>query len=131
MNDQKLNIRQFKMMNGEEIIGLLAHSNEDNLIIERPVRLNPSLLGGTQFSSWFPFSESKQFKVLKTAIIQHVPIAESIKDTYVNFALKMDQPISMPQTKTDEELFDEYERSLNTDHADDMPEDSAKDRILH
>ena len=128
---EQLNIRQFKLMNGEEIIGLLAHSNEDNLIIERPVRLNPSLLGGTQFSSWFPFSESKQFKVLKTAIIQHVPIAESIKDTYVNFALKMDQPISMPQTKTDEELFDEYERSLNTDHADDMPEDSAKDRILH
>jgi|TARA_B100001094_G_scaffold21674_1_gene18312 hypothetical protein len=128
---EQLNIRHFKLMNGEEIIGLLAHSNEDNLIIERPVRLNPSLLGGTQFSSWFPFSESKQFKVLKTAIIQHVPIAESIKDTYVNFALKMDQPISMPQTKTDEELFDEYERSLNTDHADDMPEDSAKDRILH
>ena len=127
---EQLNIRHFKLMNGEEIIGLLAHSNEDNLIIERPVRLNPSLLGGTQFSSWFPFSESKQFKVLKTAIIQHVPIAESIKDTYVNFALKMDQPISMPQTKTDEELFDEYERSLNTDHADDMPEDSAKDRIL-
>ena len=128
---EQLNIRHFKLMNGEEIIGLLAHSNEDNLIIERPVRLNPSLLGGTQFSSWFPFSESKQFKVLKTAIIQHVQIAESIKDTYVNFALKMDQPISMPQTKTDEELFDEYERSLNTDHADDMPEDSAKDRILH
>ena len=128
---EQLNIRHFKLMNGEEIIGLLAHSNEDNLIIERPVRLNTSLLGGTQFSSWFPFSESKQFKVLKTAIIQHVPIAESIKDTYVNFALKMDQPISMPQTKTDEELFDEYERSLNTDHADDMPEDSAKDRILH
>ena len=128
---EQLNIRHFKLMNGEEIIGLLAHSNEDNLIIERPVRLNPSLLGGTQFSSWFPFSESKQFKVLKTAIIQHVPIAESIKDTYVNFALKMDQPISMPKTKTDEELFDEYERSLNTDHADDMPEDSAKDRILH
>ena len=126
-----LNIRHFKLMNGEEIIGLLAVKNDDNYIIERPVRLNPGMLGGIQFSAWFPFSESKQFKVLKTAIIQHVPIAESIKDTYVNFALKMDQPISMPQTKTDEELFDEYERSLNTDHADDMPEDSAKDRILH
>ncbi len=128
---EQLNIRHFKLMNGEDIIALLAHSNDDNLILERPVKLNPSLLGGTQFSSWFPFSESKQFKVLKTAIIQHVPIAESIKDTYVNFALKMDQPISMPQTKTDEELFDEYERSLNTDYADDIPEDSAKDRILH
>ena len=78
-----LNIRHFKLMNGEEIIGLLAIKNDDNYIIERPVRINPSLLGGIQFSAWFPFSEDKQFKVLKSSIIQHVPIAESIKDTYV------------------------------------------------
>ena len=61
-----LNIRHFKLMNGEEIIGLLAIKNDDNYIIERPVRINPSLLGGIQFSAWFPFSEDKQFKVLKS-----------------------------------------------------------------
>ena len=103
-----LNIRHFKLMNGEEIIGLLAIKNDDNYIIERPVRINPSLLGGIQFSAWFPFSEDKQFKVLKSSIIQHVPIAESIKDTYVNFALKMDAPITVPDTTTDQELLEEY-----------------------
>ena len=46
---ESLNIRHFKLMNGEEIIGLLAVKNEDNLIIERPVRINPSFLGGVQF----------------------------------------------------------------------------------
>lgn len=115
-------------MNGEEIIGLLAIKNDDNYIIERPVRINPSLLGGIQFSAWFPFSEDKQFKVLKSSIIQHVPIAESIKDTYVNFALKMDNPISPPDTRTDEELLKEYEDSLNSDYADLIPD--AK-RTLH
>ncbi len=123
-----LNIRHFKLMNGEEIIGLLAIKNDDNYIIERPVRINPSLLGGIQFSAWFPFSEDKQFKVLKSSIIQHVPIAESIKDTYVNFALKMDNPISPPDTRTDEELLKEYEDSLNSDYADLIPD--AK-RTLH
>ena len=34
-----LNIRHFKLLNGEEIIALLAVKNDDNFIIERPVRI--------------------------------------------------------------------------------------------
>jgi len=123
-----LNIRHFKLINGEEIIGLLAIKNDDNFIIERPVKIHPNLLGGVQFSAWFPFSDSKQFKVLKNNILQHVPIAETIKDTYVNFALKMDKPISPPDTRTDEELLQEYEDSLNRT-ADDMIPDAK--RTIH
>jgi hypothetical protein len=127
-----LNIRHFKLMNGEEIIGLLAVKNDDNYIIERPVRLNPGMLGGIQFSAWFPFSESKQFKVLKSAIIQHVPIAESIKDTYVNFALSMDKPISIPDTRSDQELLEEYEDRLANQYADEgLPEVDDKKRTIH
>lgn len=117
-----LNIRHFKLMNGEEIIGLVAVKNDHNYIIERPVKIHPNLLGGIQFSAWFPFSDDKQFKVLKSNIIQHVPIAESIKDMYVNFALKMDKPISAPDTRTDEELLKEYEDSLNGIADDMIPE---------
>lgn len=125
---ESLNIRHFKLMNGEEIIGLLAIKNDNNYIIERPVRIHPSLLGGVQFSAWFPFSESKQFKVLKSSIIQHVPIAESIKDTYVQFALKMDKPITLPDTRTDEELLKEYEDSFGSSADDLIPETK---RTLH
>jgi hypothetical protein len=126
-----LNIRHFKLMNGEEIIGLLAVKNDDNFIIERPVRLNPGLMGGIQFTAWFPFSEAKQFKVLKSSIIQHVPIAESIKDTYVNFALKMDKPISVPDTRTDQELLEEYENRLINEYADEGIPDLDKKRTIH
>jgi hypothetical protein len=129
-----LNIRHFKLMNGEEIIGLVAIKNDDNFIIERPVKLNPSVLGGIQFVAWFPFSEAKQFKVFKNNIIQHVPIAETIKDTYVNFALKMDSPIQTVQTKTDQELLQEYESRLatGTDLYDEEPlNELDKKRTLH
>ena len=129
-----LNIRHFKLMNGEEIIGLVAIKNDDNFIIERPVKLNPSVLGGIQFVAWFPFSEAKQFKVFKNNIIQHVPIAETIKDTYVNFALKMDSPIQTVQTKTDQELLQEYESRLatGTDLYDEEPlNELEKKRTLH
>ena len=75
-----LNIRHFKLMNGEEIIGLVAVTNDDNYIVERPVKLHPSVLGGMQFSSWFPFSEAKQFKVLKSNIIQsHSPYCAAFR----------------------------------------------------
>ena len=127
-----LNIRHFKLMNGEEIIGLVAVKNKDSYIVERPVRLNPSMLGGIQFSAWFPFSDAKQFKIRMSDIIQHVPVAETIKETYVQFALKMDKPVEAIQSKTDQELLQEYEERLaNGMYDDEYPEELDKKRTLH
>ena len=127
-----LNIRHFKLMNGEEIIGLVAVKNKDNYIVERPVRLNPSMLGGIQFSAWFPFSDAKQFKIRMSDIIQHVPVAESIKETYVQFALKMDKPVESIQAKSDQEILEEYENRLANDlYEDGLPEELDKKRTLH
>ena len=127
-----LNIRHFKLMNGEEIVGLVANKNEDNYIIERPVKLSPSMLGGIQLQAWFPFSDSKMFKIRMSDIIQHVPIAESIKETYVQFALKMDKPVEAIQTKSDQELLQEYENRLANDMCEDgLPEELDKKRTLH
>ena len=127
-----LNIRHFKLMNGEEIIGLVAVTNDDNYIVERPVRLNPSMLGGIQFSAWFPFSDAKQFKIRMSDIIQHVPVAETIKETYVQFALKMDKPVESIQAKSDQEILEEYENRLANDlYEDGLPEELDKKRTLH
>ena len=127
-----LNIRHFKLMNGEEIISLVAVKNKDNYIIERPVRLNPGMLGGIQFQAWFPFSDAKQFKLRMSDIIQHVPVAETIKETYVQFALKMDKPVQSIQTKSDQEILEEYENRLaNELYEDGLPEELDKKRTLH
>ena len=65
-------------------------------------------------------------------IIQHVPIAESIKETYVQFALKMDKPVEAIQTKSDQELLQEYENRLANDmYEDGLPEELDKKRTLH
>ena len=127
-----LNIRHFKLMNGEEIVGLVANKNEDNYIVERPVKLSPSMLGGIQFQAWFPFSDSKMFKIRMSDIIQHVPVAETIKETYVQFALKMDKPVEAVQTKTDQELLEEYENRLANDlYEDGITEELDKKRTIH
>jgi len=114
---QELNIRHFKLMNGDDIIGLVAVKNDDNFIVERPVRVQANVLGGFQFTPWFPFSDSKQFKILKSNIIQHVSIAEEVKENYVQFALKLDN-LSKPDTRTDQEILEEYEDELVNRYAD-------------
>ena len=114
---QELNIRHFKLMNGDDIIGLVAVKNDDSYIIERPVSINANLLGGFQFSPWFPFSESKQFKIMKSNIIQHVPIAEDVKENYVQFALKLDE-VRKPVTKSDQEILEEYEDEIINRYAE-------------
>ena len=45
-----LNIRQFKLINGEDIIGILNTKNDDNYIVEGPVVLLPNLFGNMQFA---------------------------------------------------------------------------------
>ena len=44
-----LAIRQFKLMNGDEIIGLVASSNETNFVVDRPFRVE-----NNKFKTTFP-----------------------------------------------------------------------------
>jgi len=74
MNDQKLNIRQFKMMNGEEIIGLVNQKEPSSYIIERPFQIKPTMMGGFSLLPWFPFSSQKLFKIEKEFIMHSVEI---------------------------------------------------------
>ena len=65
-----LNIRQFKLLNGEEIIALVSEKTESGAyIIERPFKINHGMIGGFYFVPWFPFSSQKLFKLHQGKII--------------------------------------------------------------
>ena len=93
-----LNIRQFKLINGEDVIGVLNVRNDDNYIIERPVVLLPNLLGNMQFAHWFPLSSQKVFKLYKNRVVHHVPIDEYLHKTYIDFVLNTKRPEYKLQT---------------------------------
>lgn len=129
---EDLNIRHFKLMNGDEIVGLVSVKNNDSWIIERPVVITNNLMGGYSFQPWFPFSEAKTFKVLKDHIIQHVPIAEVVKETYLQFALKMAEPTKSVDPRTDQELLEEYEQELVDKYsAEGVPLDEKPKKVIH
>ena len=58
---EELDIRHFKLVNGDDIIGLVNRKNDNAFLVERPVIAQSNMLGGYQFSHWFPFSDAKNF----------------------------------------------------------------------
>ncbi len=95
---QDLAIRQFKLMNGDEIIGLVANHNETNFVVDRPFRVesNKHKNDSYQLVPWFDLSLSNTFTIDKSMIIAHADVATSIKETYLKFAISLDKDLSEP-----------------------------------
>ena len=136
--DNKLNIRQFKLLNGEEIIALVNEKDESNFILERPYKVNTGMIGGFYFVPWFPFSSQKLFKLSKEKIVYHAELDEDMKQEYVKLASEFSTPRPKPTRLRDsEELVDSLSANLDSlaDELDELDELKAtideKTRILH
>ena len=132
MNDQKLNIRQFKMMNGEEIIGLVNQKEPSSYIIERPFQIKPTMMGGFSLLPWFPFSSQKLFKIEKEFIMHSVEIDEDMKTEYIELAASSQQqpkPILEPDRQELLQEFDEFVEDLKNEALDEFEsEQSMKEK---
>ena len=106
-----LNVRHFKLVNGDEIVALVSVKNDDNWILERPLTVSSNILGSYQFSPWFPFSNAKMFKIMKNHVVQHVPITDNAKESYVKLALSMTTHVP-EKHRSEQEILEEYEQKL-------------------
>ena len=69
---------------------------------------------------------------MKNHIIQHVPIAEVVKETYLQFALKMAEPTKSVDPRTDQELLEEYEQELVDKYSSEgVPLDEKPKKVIH
>jgi len=124
-----LNIRHFKLLNGEQIIALVSSKNEDNVMIERPVSIQENVMGGWRFSHWFPFSDKKVFKILNSSIMNHSEIENSLKGDYIRFVMT---PIPLkPPTSTDLTLEDIINELSEEDLDSDYDKSTPKGVIIH
>jgi len=132
-NIEKLNIRQFKLINGEEIVAHVTQKDPSAYIIERPLRILSNFIGGYTFQRWFPFSSQKLFKIIKSNIVYHVEIDENIKHEYLKAASGLPNP--KLNVRSDEDIMQEFEDFLEDYQSDLDPdpwpiEDEGK-KILH
>ena len=120
-NMTNLNIRQFKLLNGEEIIALVSEKTESGAyIIERPFKINHGMIGGFYFVPWFPFSSQKLFKLHQGKIIYHVEIDEDIKEEYIKLAKEGMRPRPTTKLRSADDLMEELAEEMDAalDHAD-------------
>ena len=135
MEEKPLNIRHFKMINGDEVLALVNQDNDTNMLIERPVLVNSNMLGGYTLAPWFPFTKASLFRIMKNRIIASVKIDEKIKQNYINFVLQKEQPEAKIQSTS--ELLDNYRDALMAEHAAreedymDSDEDDISDPTIH
>ena len=82
-----LNIRQMKLISGEEIVCLVASDNDDNYLIERPLAVTSVLPNKYQLMPWFSLSNTNIMKLYKSTVISHAEVDNEIKLTYIKLAL--------------------------------------------
>ncbi len=136
MTEKALDIRHFKMINGDEVLALVNQNNDTNMLVERPVIVNANMLGGYTLAPWFPFSKASLFRIMKNRIIASVKIDEKVQQNYINFVLQKEQPEAKIQSTS--ELLDNYRDALMAEHAakeeiyeDYMEEEEINDPTIH
>ena len=136
--DNNLNIRQFKLLNGEEIIALVNEKDDSNYFIERPYKVNAGMVGGFYFVPWFPFSSQTLFKLSREKIVYHAEIDEDMKVEYVKLASEFAKPRPKPtRLKSSDDIVDSISANLDSlvDELDDIDELTAavneKNKVLH
>ena len=136
MTEKALDIRHFKMINGDEVLALVNQNNDTNMLVERPVLVNQNMLGGYTLAPWFPFSKASLFRIMKNRIIASVKIDEKVQQNYINFVLQKEQPEAKIQSTS--ELLDNYRDALMAEHAareevyeDYVEEEEINDPTIH
>jgi len=94
-----LNIRNFKLINGDNIIALVSSDNPENYLVERPVSVYSTMIGGYQFSPWFPFSEQKRYTIDKHNIMTSSNVVDEIKKEYIKYSLSAKAAFEPPESQ--------------------------------
>ena len=81
--EEEVQIRHFKLINGDQIIAAVNSKNKDNWFLGTPVQVSNALLGGFSFSPWFPFSKEDNYKVKFHNVVQSTQVDNDIKEAYI------------------------------------------------
>ena len=129
--EEKINIRQFKLMNGEEIIALVTQKEPNSYIVERPFVIRTNIIGGFAFLPWFPFSGQKIFKIENSHILHHVEIDEELKMEYIRLAANVMKPKLVAQSRDPEELLQNFEEFMDQmDIEEDEDQVTYEDNVI-
>lgn len=84
-----MNIRQMKLISGDEIVCLVSSDNDTNYLVETPLQVQ--LVAGSvakyQLIPWFSLSSTTLISINKSNVISHCEVDDDIKHHYISLAL--------------------------------------------
>lgn len=133
---EEIQIRHFKLINGDQIIAAVNSKNKDNWFLGTPVQVSNALLGGFSFSPWFPFSTEENYKVKFHNVIQSTLVDNDIKEAYIKFVLQLKENppknVKKMSTRASEELLNELEDSIMDEEMNEVfQRDITKKETIH
>jgi len=133
---EEIQIRHFKLINGDQIIAAVNSKNKDNWFLGTPVQVSNALLGGFSFSPWFPFSTEENYKVKFHNVIQSTLVDNDIKEAYIKFVLQLKENppknVKKMSTRASEELLNELEDSIMDEEMNEIfQRDITKKETIH
>lgn len=103
-----MNIRQFKMINGDDILALVESKNTDNYKVEMPVLVEANGDGNFRFTPWFMLSSEKVYTLEKRTIVNQAEVDEDIKYSYVQYVSALNE-----DTTLEVDYINEYETDID------------------
>jgi len=76
-----MNLKFFKLTNGEEFIGELLSESTEGLVIQQPVILSMSG-SNANFVLWCPLRKEREFTIKHDLIMIHGSVDDSLMDEY-------------------------------------------------
>lgn len=114
-----VNIRQIKLVNGDEIIAFVQSVNQDGIVIEKPYKIvsqigqNGHRMVGF-FTEWMSLGKDKStYTIYPAHIISHEEVENHIKENYIKTVLYERAREDEPE-EYDEELEEEFANATIT-----------------
>tara|TARA_B110000908_G_C10222761_1_gene436245 strand:- start:928 stop:1305 length:378 start_codon:yes stop_codon:yes gene_type:complete len=124
---EDINIRHFKMINGDDVLAFIQHNNDNTYMVETPVLVEFNMMGGFQFTPWFPFSDQRAYKLDKSQIVGESNVVQSIKESYIKFAMTK-RDLATPQSNM--ELLEKL-KEFSDNLYDEEEDDNMDGRTVH
>jgi hypothetical protein len=117
LND--VNIRHFKLSNGEELIALVQGEEDQLIKLESPMEVHREVRMNSQsfmFTKWLPLSKVDECLLNPMHIVSHVECDNDVKERYVRMCLDersaKDNHISNRINVESDEDLDKYDEFL-------------------
>lgn len=98
-------VRQFKLSNSEDLLGLVTGTNEHYIFVERPAVVYITQDGRFRLEPWFQLSSQNNYKININQVISSIEVDDSVKAIYLQYATHLEDM----EYSTDDDSDYEYD----------------------